>query len=263
VRLNAKQSVLLRVGDAGAVFVSVNNGRAAPLGLDGQVVTRQFVVENTERQAESRAPTSGPDPQVAPNQNPSPLAAPIAAAPPSAAPLGPNAVPLLQPVAATPSRPPVAASSNSGLEPGPPPPARPEATVPPVSAARPDLATPGLAPPASAVVAASRQWLDAYQRQDRAAMASLQTERLQVADERRNEERLPANVDVNRTLDRISVQIAADTAVLTAVMTERSSDNVVPPRVSPISQVWEYRGNQWRVSQVRLVSEARLNQIFR
>ena len=94
-------------------------------------------------------------------------------------------------------------------------------------------------------------------------MASLQTERLQVADERRNEERFPANVDVNRTLDRVSVQIAADTAVLTAVMTERSSDNVMPPRVSPISQVWEFRGNQWRVSQVRLVSEARLNQIFR
>lgn len=94
-------------------------------------------------------------------------------------------------------------------------------------------------------------------------MASLQTERLQLADERRNEERFPANVYVNRTLDRVSVQIAADTAVLTAVMTERSADNVVPPRVSPISQVWEFRGNQWRVSQVRLVSEARLNQIFR
>jgi hypothetical protein len=113
------------------------------------------------------------------------------------------------------------------------------------------------------VVTASRQWLDAYHRQDRATMAALQTERLQLTDERRNEERFPSNVNVNRTLDRVSVQIAADTAVLTAVMTERSSDNVVPPRVSPISQVWEFRGNQWRVSQVRLVSEARLNQIFR
>ena len=94
-------------------------------------------------------------------------------------------------------------------------------------------------------------------------MASLQTERLQITDERRNEERFPSNVNVNRTLDRVSVQIAADTAVLTAVMTERSSDNIVPPRVSPVSQVWEFRGNQWRVSKVRLVSEARLNQVFR
>jgi len=94
-------------------------------------------------------------------------------------------------------------------------------------------------------------------------MASLSTEGLQLADERRNEERFPANVNVSRSLDKVSVQIAADTAVLTAVMTERSPDNGVPARVSPISQVWQLRGNQWRVSSVRLVSEARLNQIFR
>jgi hypothetical protein len=270
VRLNAKKSVSLRVGDAGAVFVSVNNGQAAPLGSDGQVVTRQFVVESTERQAAAAAAQTPPSPtnlQTAPAQKPAPLSSPIAAAPqnvppPSAPPVSPNPVPLVQPVAATPSRQPVGATPNAPLEPGPPPTARAEATVPP-SAPRPELPTPSPASPASAVVTASRQWLDAYHRQDRATMAALQTERLQLTDERRNEERFPSNVNVNRTLDRVSVQIAADTAVLTAVMTERSSDNVVPPRVSPISQVWEFRGNQWRVSQVRLVSEARLNQIFR
>ena len=268
VRLNAKQSVSLRVGDAGAVFVSVNNGKAAPLGSDGQVVTRQFVAESTERRAADAAA------QTAPAQKPAPLSSSIAAAPanvptpsappPSAPPLTPNSVPLVQPVAATPSRQPVAATPNPPLEPGPPPLARAEATVPPPGAPRPELPTPGpAASPASAVVTASRQWLDAYHRQDRATMASLQTEGLQLTDERRNEERFPSNVNVSRTLDRVSVQIAADTAVLTAVMTERSSDNVVPPRVSPVSQVLQLRGNQWRVSQVRLVSEARLNQIFR
>lgn len=271
VRLNAKQSVSLRVGDAGAVFVSVNNGKAAPLGSDGQVVTRQFVVESTERRAaDAAAQTPLPSPtnlQTAPAQKPAPLSSPIAAAPqtvppPSAPPVAPNPVPLVQPVAATPSRQPVAATPNPSLEPGPPP-ARAEATVPPPAAPRPELPTPGPASPASAVVTASRQWLDAYHRQDRATLASLQTDGLQLADERRTEERFPSNVNVSRTLDRVSVQIAADTAVLTAVMTERSSDNVVPPRVSPISQVWELRGNQWRVRQVRLVSEARLNQIFR
>jgi len=268
VRLNAKQSVSLRVGDAGAVFVSVNNGKAAPLGSDGQVVTRQFVAESTERRAADAAA------QTAPAQKPAPLSSSIAAAPanvptpsappPSAPPLTPNSVPLVQPVAATPPRQPVAATSNPPLEPGPSPLARAEATVPPPGAPRPELPTPGpAASPASAVVTASRQWLDAYHRQDRATMASLQTEGLQLTDERRNEERFPSNVNVSRTLDRVSVQIAADTAVLTAVMTERSSDNVVPPRVSPVSQVLQLRGNQWRVSQVRLVSEARLNQIFR
>jgi Domain of unknown function (DUF4115) len=258
VRLNARQSVSLRVGDAGAVFVSVNNGQAAPLGADGQVITRQFVVESTERRAAAGAQTQTPGPtvpQATPAQKTAPLSSPIAAGPPNAPPGGSNPVPLVQPVAATPSSPP--------LEPGPPPPSRTEATVPPPAAPRPELPTPGPASPASAVVAASRQWLDAYHRQDRTAMASLQTEGLQIADERRNDERFPVNVGVNRTLDRISVQIAADTAVLTAVMTERSADNAVPPRISPISQVWELRGNQWRVRQVRMVSEARLNQIFR
>ena len=268
VRLNAKQSVSLRVGDAGAVFVSVNNGKAAPLGSDGQVVTRQFVAESTERRAADAAA------QTAPAQKPAPLSSSTAAAPanvptpsappPSAPPVTLNSVPLVQPVAATPSRQPVAATPNPPLEPGPSPLARAEATVPPTGAPRPELPTPGpAASPASAVVTASRQWLDAYHRQDRATMASLQTEGLQLTDERRNEERFPSNVNVSRTLDRVSVQIAADTAVLTAVMTERSSDNVVPPRVSPVSQVLQLRGNQWRVSQVRLVSEARLNQIFR
>ena len=134
VRLNAKQSVSLRVGDAGAVFVSVNNGKAAPLGSDGQVVTRQFVAESTERRAADAAA------QTAPAQKPAPLSSSIAAAPaniptpsappPSAPPVTPNSVPLVQPVAATPSRQPVAATPNPPLEPGPPPVARAEATVP-------------------------------------------------------------------------------------------------------------------------------------
>ena len=45
-RITAQKAVSLRVGDAGAVYVSVNNGQALPLGGAGQVVTRQFVVEN-------------------------------------------------------------------------------------------------------------------------------------------------------------------------------------------------------------------------
>jgi hypothetical protein len=253
VRLNATQSVSLRVGDAGAVYVAVNNGQASPLGQDGQVVTRQFVVENAKRE-----PTPSPaGPAAAENSKSAPLSAPIAAGPPGVPAPTSNQVPLVQPVAATPSSPP--------LEPGPTPapPPRAETTPPPAPAARTELPAPSPSTPASAVTAAARQWLDAYHRQDRATMAALSIDGLQLADERRSEERFPASVDVTRSLDKISIQIAADTAVLTAVMTERSADNAVPPRVSPVSQVWELRGNQWRVRQVRLVSEARLNQIFR
>jgi hypothetical protein len=246
-RINAKKSVSLRVGDAGAVFVSVNNGEAAPLGRAGQVVTRQFVAENKDRSAPAPA-----QPSVPGGARPEPLAPPLASAAPTVPAPSPTPLPIVQPVAAAPSPVP---------EPAPAPSPRAE-TVPP-TAPRAELPTPGPSSPASAVIAASRQWLDAYHRQDRATMASLSVADLQLVDERRNEERFPANVDVNRTIDRVSVQMAADTAVLTAVMTERSSDNGTPPRVSPISQVWVLSGNQWRVRQVRLVSEARLNQIFR
>jgi hypothetical protein len=256
VRLRAQQSVSLRVGDAGAVFVSVNNGQPSPLGRDGQVVTRQFVVENADRNPGATSPQLGSpqSPPATPTQKPGPLSGPIASGPPTPVSPAPAPLPIVQPVAATPSSPP--------LEPGPSPTPRAE-TTPPPAASRPEPPTAGPASPASAVIAASRQWLDAYHRQDRAAMASLSMDGLQLTDERRTEERFPASASVNRTLDRVSVQIAADTAVLTAIMTERSPDNVVPPRISPISQVWELRGNQWRVRQVRLVSEARLNQIFR
>ena len=254
VKLNARQSVSLRVGDAGAVFVSVNNGQPAALGSDGQVVTRQFVVESGDRKTPPAPPVPGaPQPsEPQPVQKSAPLSSPIAAATPIVQAPAPAPLPIVQPVAATP---------NPAPEPVAPPAPRTEIAPPATSRTEPPV--PGQPPSASAVIAASRQWLDAYHRQDRAAMASLSMDGLQLADERRTEERFPANVDVNRTLDRVSVQIAADTAVLTAIMTERSSDNGVPPRVSPISQVWELRGNQWRVRQVRLVSEARLNQIFR
>jgi ketosteroid isomerase-like protein len=117
--------------------------------------------------------------------------------------------------------------------------------------------------PATAVVAAARQWLDAYHRQDRAAMAALSTDSLLLADERRTEERFPPGQgDVTRSLDRVSVQIAADTAVLTAVMTEQSVSSP-GARVPPVSQVWVLAGGgQWKVRQARFVSEARLNQVF-
>jgi hypothetical protein len=248
VRLNAQRNVSLRVGDAGAVFVTVNNGKAAPLGRDGQVVTRLFLAETANRAQGPIQPESSPQFEATPppalTQRPAGASAPVASGAPNALAPTSNQLPLVQPVAAAPEPAPAAVGRAE------PPPTNP-------------LPTPAPSSPASAVIAASRQWLDAYQRQDRVAMASLSSDGLQLADERRNEERFPANVSVDRSLDKVSVQIAADTAVLTAIMTERSVDNGLPPRVSPISQVWELRGNQWRVRQVRMVSEARLNQIFR
>ena len=43
------REVLIRAGDAGAVFVSVNGGEASPLGRDSQVVTRRFILDPAAR----------------------------------------------------------------------------------------------------------------------------------------------------------------------------------------------------------------------
>ena len=40
--LTAREAIVMRAGDAGAVFVSVNGGQARALGLDGHVVSRRF-----------------------------------------------------------------------------------------------------------------------------------------------------------------------------------------------------------------------------
>jgi len=279
----AEQSISIRVGDAGAIVVSVNNGEKRPLGRDGQVVTRQFVVEGPRTPARPSAPQTAEPPAPTGNTRTAP---PVAAAPPpppfpapsgapaqAAAPPMPAPQPVGAPTSIAPpitqaaARPPVsqpAANTQPAASTGivnqlsasasPSPPSNTSAT----SAA----ATP--ASPATTVVAIARQWLEAYHRQDRATMAALSTDNLLLADERRADERFPPGLaDVTRTLDRVSVQIAADTAVLTAVMMEQSGSSPSSPHVSPISQVWVLGDGQWKVRQARFVSEARLNQVFK
>jgi len=286
IDISAEQSIALRAGDAGAIVVSVNNGEKRPLGRDGQVVTRQFVVESTDAPVRAPAPRSTPAPQPAPAppapSTPARVLPPVASAAPVVAPRvvappPPAPSPAGNVATANPPAPPAPTPSAPAVTPGPAVSQQtsngsqvgiPSGVVNQLSAPAAPLAAPGAAPPtaspATVVVAVARQWLDAYHRQDRAAMAALSVENLLLADERRADERFPSGLgDVTRTLDRVSVQIAADTAVLTAVMMEQSSSLPSEPHVSPISQVWVLGGGQWKVRQARFVSEARLNQVFK
>jgi hypothetical protein len=274
IDVSAERSISLRVGDAGAIVVSVNRGEKRPLGDDGQVLTRDFVVKGADvRQRAPATPPATAKPAPSAVRSPSPIAS---AAPAIASPAVP--APTTPPFAGVGLNLPPPPSPPSPAAPAPPPPSQPsqlaangpQPTVPsgivnqlsaPAAASPAAAAAP--ASPATAVVATARQWLDAYHRQDRAAMSALSTENLLLADERRADERFPPGLnDVTRTLDRVSVQIAADTAVLTAVMLEQSG-SAASPHVSPISQVWVLGGGQWKVRQARFVSEARLNQVFR
>jgi hypothetical protein len=271
--VSAEQSISLLVGDAGAIVVSVNKGEKRRLGRDGEVLTRQFAVDKREAPRTTPAPVPAtPTPERPAQTRPAP---PIASATPAV--VGPVPAPPSGPSNANagsnfssflPTAPsPTPAPSVNQLAANPPQPTAPgvvnQLSAPAAPAAAAPAASASAGSPATAVVAIARQWLDAYHRQDRAAMAALSTENLLLADERRADERFPPGLaDVTRTLDRVSVQIAADTAVLTAVMMEQSG-SVPSPHVSPISQVWVLGGGQWKVRQARFVSEARLNQVFK
>jgi RodZ C-terminal domain len=264
IDVSAEKSISLRAGDGGALLFSLNRRQKQPLGESGQPVTRQFDAEKRETPQPAPAPQPAkPVPTAPPNARSAPPIALAAPAPPPSIPM-----------------PTTTASANAAQVANPPGPPMPTPAASPANAiassqpavspgvvnqlsAPANSSAPVAVSPANVVLAIARQWLDAYHRQDRNAMAALSTDNLLLADERRPDERFPTGLsDVTRALDRVSVQIAADTAVLTAVMTEQSVSQP-SPHVSPISQVWVLGEGQWKVRQARFVSEARLNQVFR
>jgi ketosteroid isomerase-like protein len=112
-------------------------------------------------------------------------------------------------------------------------------------------------------VQAAQQWLDAYQRRDREAMTAMGTENVTVSDERSVTERFPAwQGGVQRNLDEVALELTGDVAVFTARMTERA-DAAGAQHVSRVSQFWQRRGARWYVTNVRIIGEARLNQIIK
>jgi ketosteroid isomerase-like protein len=233
-------TVSLRAGDGGAVFVSVDGRPAEALGAPGTAVTRQYSLAGP---AVVPAVATAPTPAAAAG-----AATPVAtAATSSGSPAAPSAAVAARPVdvAAPPSPPPTvapAAASESA----------PSAA--PTSGGRADL------------VSAGQQWLDAYQRRDRDGMAASGTDNVTISDERTLTERFPAwQTGIRRDLDQVELELTGDTALLTARMTERSGDNgtAASQHVSRVSQIWVRRNGRWRVADVRIMGESRLNQIVR
>ena len=234
------RTIALRVGDAGAVRVSVNGSEARPLGRDGQVLTREFTLDGPPPAAESPGPAGAiavPEPAPSSPDADETAALPEDQLPAATAPLvsfgtTPSAVTGTNGPIASPATPAIERASALGAGPDP------------------------------ALMAAAQRWLDAYQRQDEAVLEALSTSDVVIADERPTGERMPAAAAIARTIDRINVQLAADTAVLTGVMTERAVDGGLE-RSSPMSLVWVWSGGAWRLSQARFVSQSTLRQIFR
>ena len=234
------RSVSIRAGDAGAVFVGMDGGTAQALGTDGQAVTKQYSasaatappVTNTVSTPAATLPNvAGAVPAVATSRPAPPETT-------AAAPRAQTASPAAQP---TPTNAPASPARTA---------AAPDAAAA-ASGNRPDL------------VQAAQQWLDAYQRRDREAMTAMGTENVTVSDERSVTERFPAwQGGVQRNLDEVALELTGDVAVFTARMTERAEAGGAQ-HVSRVSQFWQRRGTRWYVTNVRLIGEARLNQIIK
>jgi ketosteroid isomerase-like protein len=236
------RTVSIRAGDAGAVFVGMDGGTAQALGSDGQAVTKQY----------SATPAAAPTVTNGVSTPPTTLSN-VAGAVPAVATSRPA---LPETTAAAPRTPPTSpaaqpASTNAPASPArTPAPTAADATAA-ASGSRPDL------------VQAAQQWLDAYQRRDREAMTAMGTENVTVSDERSVTERFPAwQGGVQRNLDEVALELTGDVAVFTARMTERA-DVAGGQHVSRVSQFWQRRGTRWYVTNVRIIGEARLNQIIK
>ena len=230
------RTVAIRAGDAGAVFVGVDGGTARALGADGNPATRRFsaavtpAAASTPSTAPSLTGATGAAPAVA-TAGTTPVAETTAAAPRAQTP-----APVAQPPAAAPRTAIAAGDTPATVRDG-------------VAGGRPDL------------VQAAQQWLDAYQRRDREAMSTMATANVTVSDERSVTERFPAwQGGVQRNLDEVALELTGDVAVFTARMTEHADAG---QHVSRVSQFWQRRGTRWYVTNVRIIGEARLNQIIR
>jgi ketosteroid isomerase-like protein len=230
------RTVSIRAGDAGAVFVGLDGGTAKALGADGAAATKQFSATVTPAVA-----TAGDRPSLTTATAPVPAAASPASARTAVAEVP---APTLRAPAPTAPAQPSASAPRAATD-------TPAALRDGVSGGRPDL------------VQAAQQWLDAYQRRDRDVMSAMGIENVTVSDERSVTERFPAwQGGVQRNLDEVALELTGDVAVFTARMTEHAESGA-GEHVSRVSQFWQRRSGRWYVTNVRIIGEARLNQIIR
>ena len=225
--IRGDREVVIRAGNAGAVSVSFNGSAPKVLGADGEVVTRRFAPDET-----AASPTTNPPPPstgtLGPQSTPGTPAASAAAQEIPAVSSPPSS-----PTGQIPSTPPIPPTSTGGAG--------------PASDAGPELAR------------AAERWLDAYYRQDANGMAAISTRDVRVSDARDMNERLPAGLAARRTLERVTFQFVGESAILTARVAEQVTVDGAPRQyISWISQVWIHEGPQWRLMDVRLLSDAKL-----
>jgi hypothetical protein len=252
--------VSIRSGDAGAVVISVNGAEAMPLGRDGQVLTRSFVLNEAEQPTTTPPATATPQTDVKPSTLATPPTPPPTSTPATSE--GGERAPSPVPQAAAPV-PPSREEPQTVARPVPaPPPVRDVPT--PTSGAAPPIAAPATNPQADIARVAER-WLDAYYRQDRATMATLSAPQLILSDERAAADRLPQGLSpVRREMQDVSVRVFGSDAMYVARMTERL-ENAPAGSASGafVSQMWTMRDGAWHLTNVRIVGATAVSKSVR
>jgi len=96
-----------------------------------------------------------------------------------------------------------------------------------------------------------QRWFDAFDRGDRATMASLASDNFSLADGRA--EHAPAvSGRVERTIRDVRVRVTGIGAVLSGQIAETTTAGEAVP-VTMLSEVWIRRGEEWRLVSVRMV----------
>jgi hypothetical protein len=260
-RINDAREVSIRSETLVAVVVSVNGGEAMPLGRDGEVLTRNFRIERAEPPTSTAATARSPRPTSQPSTRATPPSASLHVEPADidarralisgAAGSGPGShrrvkePPTVARPVPQPSRAPEAADGNERCG----------------SCCRGTNAE-HLRPTSLRV---AERWLDAYYRQDRAAMATLSAPQLILSDERVPTERLPAGLSpVRREMQDVSVRVFGSDALYVARMTERLDNAPAAARSGAfVSQMWTMRDGAWRLTNVRIVGAATVSKSVR
>jgi hypothetical protein len=226
--IKGDQEISLRVGDGGAVRVSFNGADATLLGPAGEPITKRFARPSATHAAASTpaipagsARGQGTGEGAGQTVKSTTVPSSPAAAPAARATMGTSA-------AATQGS--QGSSDSSGIE-----------------ASRAQLQ------------AAAYRWLDAYYRGDPSAVAALGPGG-KVSDQRAGNERMPGGLTVQRSFEGLTFQFAGETAILSARMMERAAVGGENRALgSWLSQTWLRESGEWRLIDVRLLGDTRVN----
>jgi hypothetical protein len=246
-RIVGATRVVLRAGDAGAVFVTINDGQPEAVGVSGQPQTREYFLDGGTRPLPEAAAT--PTPETARPSEPTGFQPNAATAPAPAPPPRP-----------TPTRT-VAGDGDPTVTEVAPTPAPAPATQPPAAQSTSASSSgPTGVSSDEELAELSRRWLDAYLAGLVSSLPVIAGGTPTIRDERPLPDRVASGLATSkRSFSVISVQnFAGLGTVSTRVVEQSQRDGQPQERALLAAQTWTRREGKWQLIDVRLLSESQV-----